>query len=150
MIGVRTGGNEMPEEHGGCVNNSAGTRARTGLMKWGRPGSIALRVPLVVILSWLAAALKAAPPKSRDNTASVNAPIFEKDILPIFKTNCLRCHDSTIKKGGLDLSTPEGVLAGGSAGPVVVPNEADASRLYEMVHNGMMPLDRKTQVSAAE
>ena len=32
----------------------------------------------------------------------------------------------------------------------MVPEQPDASKLYDMVHNGEMPLDRKTQVSAAE
>ena len=41
-------------------------------------------------------------------------------------------------------------MVGATSGPVVVPNDPDASRLYSMVHDGTMPLDRKTQVSAAQ
>jgi hypothetical protein len=42
------------------------------------------------------------------------------------------------------------VLAGGESGPAVVPGQPAASRLYDMIDNGEMPLDRKTQLSAAE
>jgi hypothetical protein len=55
-----------------------------------------------------------------------------------------------MKKGGLDLSTPEKLLAGGESGPAVVPGQPAASRLYDILENGEMPLDRKTRVSAAE
>jgi hypothetical protein len=76
--------------------------------------------------------------------------VFKKDVLPIFQRHCLRCHDAKMKKGGLDLSTPEKVLAGGESGPALVLRQPAASRLYDMVETGEMPLDRKTQVSAAE
>ena len=42
------------------------------------------------------------------------------------------------------------VLAGGASDPAVVPKQPAASKLYELVHKGEMPLDHKTQVSAAE
>ena len=82
--------------------------------------------------------------------ATAKGPTFENDILPIFERNCLRCHNGKVKKGGLDLSTSKRVLAGGESGPAVVPKQPAASKLYDVVHNGEMPLDRKTQVSAAE
>ena len=86
----------------------------------------------------------------RSAAASAQAPTFLTNILPIFQANCLRCHDSKTKSGGLNLSTQEGVLAGGSSGSVVVPKNPGASRLYDAIHSGMMPLDRKTKVSAAD
>src|SRR5437762_8328916 len=75
---------------------------------------------------------------------------FERDVLPIFQANCLRCHDLTLKQGGLDLSTLNGVLAGSASGPVVSPKDPQASRLYSVVHDGIMPLDRKTKVSGVD
>ena len=82
--------------------------------------------------------------------ASVKEPTFNSDIRPILERNCLRCHDNNAKKGGLNLSTLEGVLAGGESGPVVAPKQPEASRLFDLVDQGEMPLDRQTQVSAAE
>src|SRR5438094_3741268 len=115
-----------------------------------------------ILAGWLAPALLAAPLTGRVPVAlakegaqrkqgtQAKAPEFERDVLPIFKANCLRCHDSNVKKGGLDLSTLKGVVVGATSGPVVVPSDPDASRLYSMIHDGTMPLDRRTQVSAAE
>jgi len=82
--------------------------------------------------------------------ASAKQPTFKKDILPILERNCLRCHGSKRRKGGLDLSTSGGVLGGGEGGPGVATKQAAGSKLYEMVHKGEMPLDRRTKVSAAE
>jgi mono/diheme cytochrome c family protein len=104
----------------------------------------ALLTPLPVIpLAWLILTVQASP-------QSAKAPEFEKDILPIFQRNCLRCHNTKVKSGGLDLSTSDGVFAGGSSGSAVDPGQPEASRLYEMIHDKKMPLDRRTQVSEAE
>lgn len=86
---------------------------------------------------------------SADPQPSAKQPDFKKDVLPIFEKNCLRCH-GVKKKGGLDLSSVEKVLAGGESGQAVVPKQPAASKLYDMIHNGEMPADRKTQVSTAE
>src|SRR5262245_4147540 len=91
-----------------------------------------------------------AAPVAPSKEPQASGPAFKKDILPIFERNCLRCHGMKVKKGGLDLRTYEGVLAGGESGPAVVPKQPAASKLYDMVHKGEMPRDRKTQVSAAE
>src|SRR4051812_13549959 len=94
--------------------------------------------------------LQAAPLQTHNPVSSARAPAFERDILPILKINCVRCHNAGIKKGGLDLSTTEGIFAGASSGPVVVPTQPDGSKLYDVIHSGTMPLDRKTHVSPAE
>src|SRR5262249_38834843 len=95
------------------------------------------------VASDLAAASQAAPPKGTQVTTKKTP--FQKDILPIFERNCLRCHDTKKKKGGLDLSTPEAVLAGGESGPAVLPKQPAASRLYNIIQSGEMPLDGKTK-----
>src|SRR5262249_9009479 len=100
------------------------------------------------VLSGLAGPSPAAPPK--DSPPPAREPAFHKDVLPILARNCLRCHAGKVKRGGLDLSTPEGLLAGGESGPAVVPQQPAASKLYDMVPTGHMPRDRKTKVSAAE
>ena len=49
---------------------------------------------------------------------------FEKDVLPMLEEKCMSCHRSPYKtssgrtkkpKGGLDMSTPDGLKAGGSS-----------------------------------
>src|SRR2546427_4815777 len=118
-----------------------------------RPWTSALGVTAKV----LATALVLSGPRVPVHAAPYDGPqgsatgaTFQTDILPIFERNCLRCHDAKVKKGGLDLSTSEAVLAGGESGQTVVPKQPAASKLYDMVDNGKMPLDRKTQVSTSE
>ncbi len=87
--------------------------------------------------------------EKKDNLSS--APLkkvsFETDVLPIFKTNCVQCHGTEVKIKEMNLGTLEGVLKGSESGPVVIPGRLDESRLYKMVHEGLMPPGGKTRLS---
>jgi hypothetical protein len=78
------------------------------------------------------------------------APVFERDVLPLLKAKCLRCHGDKGKQAELDLRTRTGILQGSESGPVIVPGKPDESRLYEMVHDGLMPPGKKNKLSGAE
>lgn len=52
---------------------------------------------------------------------------FTKDIEPIFKASCERCHGDEQQKGGLRLDTLEATLKGGKAGKMVVPGDSAKS-----------------------
>jgi mono/diheme cytochrome c family protein len=54
---------------------------------------------------------------------------FDKDILPLFKASCVRCHGSEKPRGGLRLDDLEAVLKGGKAGKMVVPGDSKNSLL---------------------
>ena len=41
---------------------------------------------------------------------------YDDDVLPIFESSCLNCHNADKKKGDLDLSNFSGVMAGGAGG----------------------------------
>jgi len=58
---------------------------------------------------------------------------FEKEVRPIFATQCQACHSAQIKTAELDLSSAEGFLAGGASGPLVVPDNPSESRLLKVV-----------------
>ncbi|MCH2580594.1 MAG: hypothetical protein MK133_05270, partial [Planctomycetes bacterium] len=45
--------------------------------------------------------------------ATGEALIFETNVLPLLRENCLRCHGEKKKKGGLDLRSAESALRGG-------------------------------------
>lgn len=77
-------------------------------------------------------------------------PRFESDVLPIFKQKCVECHNPTARKGGLDLTTPQGVVKGGESGQVFEAGKSADSLLYEMVHDGLMPPDGKKPLTEAE
>lgn len=58
-----------------------------------------------------------------------DAVSFEKEILPIFRRNCLACHNSTEAESDLNLETAAGILTGGSDGPAVAAAKPDESLL---------------------
>jgi WD40 repeat protein len=57
---------------------------------------------------------------------------FEKEILPILRSNCLACHNVSVAESELVLETPRMILKGGVSGPAVVPGKADESLLFTM------------------
>ncbi|HZS03551.1 MAG TPA: PSD1 and planctomycete cytochrome C domain-containing protein [Blastocatellia bacterium] len=56
----------------------------------------------------------------------------------ILKKNCLACHGAA-RTSGLDLRTGEGVTMGGDNGPVIVPSDAEASKLFQLVTHERKP-----------
>jgi WD40 repeat protein len=54
---------------------------------------------------------------------------FDAHVLPVFEQSCLNCHNPDKAKGGLDLSTYEGTLKGGSGGKIVEPGDASSKLL---------------------
>ncbi len=46
---------------------------------------------------------------------------FHRDVMPIFRIQCVRCHKPEKLKGGLDLTSHAAVLKGGESGAVVRP-----------------------------
>lgn len=82
----------------------------------------------------------AAPPSVAVAQAPTSA--FDTQIAPLFAKHCLECHDSAIKKGGLDLSRKTAALAGGESGKVITPGKASDSLLWASVDSGEMPKDR--------
>jgi WD40 repeat protein len=58
---------------------------------------------------------------------------YQDDALPVFRNNCLSCHNSDQKKDGLDLSSYASMLAGNSDGPVVTPGDPENSPLYRVI-----------------
>ena len=62
-----------------------------------------------------------------------------QDVLPIFKSNCVKCHGSEVKTKELNLGSYEGIMKGSESGTVIVPGKSDESRLYKMVKDGAMP-----------
>ena len=56
---------------------------------------------------------------------------FEKEILPIFKSSCLACHNQTKAKGGLNLETPQLMLKGGDTGPAAVAGKSTESLIFK-------------------
>lgn len=64
-----------------------------------------------------------------DSTDKIN---YAEHVVPILESACLSCHNPDKAKGGLDLTSYAGTMAGGSGGQVVQPGNPDRSRLYTL------------------
>ncbi|MEO0415016.1 MAG: DUF1592 domain-containing protein, partial [Verrucomicrobiota bacterium] len=65
-----------------------------------------------------------------------NEALFTQEVAPILATHCLECHEPSLKKGDLDLTT-----AAAAASSLVAGNSAE-SLLWESVENDDMPHKR--------
>jgi hypothetical protein len=74
---------------------------------------------------------KAAPEQPPDPKG---AAFFEKEVLPILKANCFKCHGGPKPRGGLSLASRKGLLVGGDLGPAVVLQMPGDSLLLKAIH----------------
>ena len=58
---------------------------------------------------------------------------FINDVAPIFKENCLACHDAKKKAGKYDMTTYEKVMAGGANGEQVTAGKPESSDLHMLM-----------------
>lgn len=70
-----------------------------------------------------------------------DAPVdFEKEVLPIFKRNCVACHNAATAESELVLETPQVIRQGGASGPAVVPRNGAESLLLLVASHQSEPL----------
>jgi hypothetical protein len=70
---------------------------------------------------------------STGGSAAEPVVTYDRDIKPIFREHCMKCHGEDDPKAGLNLSTHETALKGGSAGAVLVAGRASASLLFKAI-----------------
>jgi WD40 repeat protein len=99
-----------------------------------RIGFAVVAVFAIVAQSAFSAPIEIAEIK-RDGTVD-----FEKEILPVFRRNCLACHSATEAQGDLVLESPQTILKGGSEGPAVVAGKSGESRLLKLASQQKEPL----------
>ena len=58
---------------------------------------------------------------------------YEDDVLPIFRDNCLKCHNPDKVKGDLDLSSFSAAIKGGGSGATLNAGDPDGSLLLKSV-----------------
>jgi hypothetical protein len=64
---------------------------------------------------------------------------FEQSVAPLITARCTGCHNKSDRKGGLDLTTRETLVAGGESGVVLKPGDPTASLLWQRVVDKEMP-----------
>ncbi|MEX0643623.1 MAG: PSD1 and planctomycete cytochrome C domain-containing protein [Pirellulales bacterium] len=58
---------------------------------------------------------------------------YRRDVEPILRAHCYRCHGPKERESGLRLDLPRSVIAGGNAGPAIVPGKSGESLLIKAV-----------------
>jgi len=91
---------------------------------------------ITAILSACGSQAPVASPTPRDLASPVS---FSKDVMPIFKTSCVKCHGVEKISRGLDMTAYEKLMNGSIKGPVVVPGNAEKSNLFTLTEQGKMP-----------
>ncbi|MEP2774820.1 MAG: c-type cytochrome domain-containing protein [Luteolibacter sp.] len=60
---------------------------------------------------------------------------YDDHVLPIFEQSCLNCHNPDKTKGGLDLSSFNATMKGGSSGKIVEPGDTSSTIINLVKHN---------------
>ncbi|HVW02271.1 MAG TPA: PSD1 and planctomycete cytochrome C domain-containing protein, partial [Planctomycetaceae bacterium] len=64
---------------------------------------------------------------------------FKDQVAPLLKQHCLKCHGGEKTRGEFDISTREGLIAGGPSGTAIVPFSAKDSLLYKLITHAEEP-----------
>ncbi|HLY10255.1 MAG TPA: c-type cytochrome domain-containing protein, partial [Planctomycetota bacterium] len=89
----------------------------------------------------------------RASAAEQDAAVtYQDQVLPIFTTHCLGCHNADKKKGDLDLSSYSAALAGGGSGELAAAGDSGGSLLFKVVAHLAEPKmpPKKPKISDAE
>jgi hypothetical protein len=81
----------------------------------------------------------AQAPGTATDTSKTDTGIFASQIRPALVRQCLACHNDSVRKGGLDLSTREALLRGGDSGPAIELGNAKDSLLYKAITHEQEP-----------
>jgi hypothetical protein len=79
-----------------------------------------------------------------------DTPTLERDVAPILRAHCLKCHGPNNPKGKLNLAGPRALARGGASGPAVVPGHPDHGALWDQVSSGEMPPESEEPLSNDE
>ena len=84
----------------------------------------------LVLIAGLAGPLVAAEPA---------VPELTRDVLPLVKVHCVKCHGPAKQEAELSLHTAAALAAGGQNGAVVAAKDLDGSLLWRRVEADEMP-----------
>ncbi len=97
-------------------------------------------LPLLCFLTIVANSAFAGPPIAIDAIQRAEPVVFDKEILPILRKNCVACHSPSEKQGELILESPQSILKGGDNGPAVIAGKGADSLLLKMASHQLEPV----------
>ena len=68
-------------------------------------------------------------------------PQFDRDIAPLLKRHCVKCHGPAKQEAKFNVSSATGLIRGGKTGAALVPHDIDASLLWQRIASDEMPPD---------
>lgn len=98
-----------------------------------------MRIMLVTGLAFLLVASAGA----QERAPQARAASLAKDVLPILKASCSKCHSGKEAKGGVDLSSYATMKKGGKGGPVFVEGDPDKSSLVTSISGDKPEMPKK-------
>jgi len=105
-------------------------------------GRKVFRVAALVVVSAMGIAVSWVTVASADEPAAerpAQEPQFERDIHPLLKTYCWKCHGGEGYAAELDFRSLPLILKGGKNGKILEPGSAETSRLYQRLAAKEMP-----------
>ena len=82
------------------------------------------------VILWLGFLVVCATPAAVFAAGGID---YVRDVKPILKMHCFRCHGPLKAESGLRLDTKALALKGGESGPALVPGNSDASNLVQRI-----------------
>jgi len=97
----------------------------------------------------LAAVVSAQVPADHAERMTRGLEMFRKDVAPLLKEHCVKCHGGEKTKADFDLATREGLLKGGTEGVAVVPFDSGKSWMMKLIRHEDEPQmpDNKPKMS---
>lgn len=82
--------------------------------------------------------------------AHAAGPEFGRDVLPVLKSHCGKCHGESVQKSELNLLSLKAIRKGGESGETIVPGKPEESLLFEMIRDGSMPPEGEKPLSKSQ
>ena len=103
-------------------------------------------ISLTLMLTWgPIAPLLADGPPSNDGVV-----YFESKVRSVLQARCVTCHGGVTSKGGLDLTSREGLLKGGDSGPAVSLETPGESLLVDAINHRELKMPPKGKLPQVE
>lgn len=156
------GGSVTITNEAGAIEHAERIHARAVILGDMPPGSPLSTTEKRILDTWIRAVIS-TPEMNEGGSAGTmggeagmnvdDAPInWDDDIGPLFELTCAGCHSAAAPQSGLDLTTYEGITAGGDQGGLIDTTDVTQSLLIDYLRgsNGRLQMPPGSPLSEAE